>query len=184
MTSFPSCGRSTSLTFDVMPLPRVSSGATIATMSGLCISSESEHTDRAADLLTEVISDEGASTLARTGYVMPANLDVVNGEDFLQTGQRPLHSERVRPARCAIPSCCRPRRAGPLVERVTARALTQLFYEPVILPLQERLEAIDEASVSLFDPSKASPSVGPSPNPSASPSATSLSGARRWLSSR
>ena len=159
------------LTFDVMPLPRVSSGATIASMSGLCISSASEHTDRAADLLTEVISDQGAGTLARTGYVMPSNLDVVNGEDFLQTGQRPLHSSvftrQVRDAEL-LPTAPR----WPLVERSTARALTQLFFEPVILPLQERLEAIDKASVPIFDPSKASPSSSPSASPSAGSSAT------------
>ena len=159
------------LTFDVMPLPRVSSGATIASMAGLCISSKSEHTDRAADLLTEVISDEGASTLARTGYVMPSNLDVVNGDDFLQTGQRPLHSSvftrQVRDAEL-LPTTAR----WPVVERVTARELIRLFYEPVILPLQERLEAIDQASVPLFDPSRASPSSSPSPSASGSESPT------------
>ena len=81
------------LIFDVMPLPRLGRGATIATMSGLCISSKSKETERAADLLTEVISDEGASTLAETGYVMPANLDVVNDDVFLQPGERPLHAD-------------------------------------------------------------------------------------------
>lgn len=159
------------LTFDVMPLPRVSSGATIATMSGLCISSGSEHTDKAADLLTEVISDQGASALARTGYVQPSNLDVVNGEDFIQTGQRPLHSSvftrQVRDAEL-LPTAAR----WPLVRRATARALTQLFYEPVILPLQDRLEAIDQASLGLFDPSKATPSSSPSASPSSRPSSS------------
>ena len=33
-----SCAPQQSLTFDVMPMPRVGSGATIAEMSGLCIS--------------------------------------------------------------------------------------------------------------------------------------------------
>ncbi len=81
------------LIFDVMPLPRLGRGSTIATMSGLCISAKSKETERAADLLTEIISDEGASTLAETGYVMPANLDVVNNDVFLQPGERPLHAD-------------------------------------------------------------------------------------------
>ncbi len=81
------------LIFDVMPLPKLSSGATVSSMSGMCISSESEHTSEAADLLASIISDDGASRLADTGYVMPANLDVVNDDVFLQSGQRPLHGE-------------------------------------------------------------------------------------------
>jgi multiple sugar transport system substrate-binding protein len=154
------------LIFDVMPLPKVSSGATIATMSGLCISSTSPNVELAADFLAEVISEPGASTLARTGYVMPANLNVVNDDSFLQTGQRPLHSDvfprEVRDTQL-LPSTPR----WPAVDRATSRALTQLFYEPVILPLQDRLEAIDEASLPMFDPSKApSPSASPSASPS------------------
>ena len=154
-----------SFTFDVMPLPKVGSGATIAAMSGLCISSKSEETEKAADFLTAVISDEGAGTLARTGYVMPANLDVLNGEEFLQTGQRPLNSDvfprEVRDTRL-LPSTPR----WPVVRRATGRQLTQLFYQPVILQLEDRLAAIDAASVPLFDPSKVpDPSASPTPTP-------------------
>jgi multiple sugar transport system substrate-binding protein len=152
------------LIFDVMPLPRLSSGATVAEMSGMCISSQSEHTPEAADLLTAVISDEGAATLADTGYVMPANLDVVNDDVFLQSGQRPLHAEvfadEVRDTR-PLPSTVR----WPLVRRATVKPLAELFYQPVIAPLQERLEAIDEASRPLFDPSQVS-------SPTSSPTAT------------
>lgn len=159
------------LIFDVMPLPRVGRGATIATTSGLCISSQTEETERAADFLTEVISDEGASTLAATGYVMPANLDVLNDDVFLQSGERPLHADvfarEVRDTRL-LPSTPQ----WPAVKAAAGRQLTDLFYQPVILPLQERLEAIDEASVPLFDPAPApSPSNSPTPSPTPSQSA-------------
>jgi multiple sugar transport system substrate-binding protein len=50
------------------------------------------------------------------------------------------------------------------VKATAGRQLTQLFYQPVILPVQQRLEAMDAASIPMFDPSKA-------PTPSASPSA-------------
>jgi multiple sugar transport system substrate-binding protein len=151
------------LTFDVMPLPKVGSGATIATMSGLCISSKSKEISKAADFLAAVISDDGAGTLAKTGYVMPANLNVVNSDLFLQTGQRPLNANvfarEVRDTRL-LPSTPE----WESVSMATAEQLTKLFYDPVILPLQDRLEAIDEASVPLFDPSKApAPSASPSP---------------------
>jgi multiple sugar transport system substrate-binding protein len=154
------------LTFDVMPLPRLSGGATIAQMSGLCISAKSEHVDQAADLLTEVISDAGASELASTGYVMPANLDVVNDEAFLQESEQPANAEvfgrEVRNTRL-LPSSPR----WPIVSRNAARELTQLFYQPVILSLQDRLDAMDETSKYLFDPSKVpSPSATPTPTPS------------------
>ena len=155
----------TDLTFDVMPLPKVGSGATIATMSGLCLSSSSKQTAAAADLLTAVIGKKGAGELAATGYVMPASLDVLNDDVFMQTGQRPLHSDvfarEVRDTRL-LPTTPR----WPLVRRSTARELTQLFYEPVILSLPDRLAALDAASVPLFDPSKvATPSATPSPTP-------------------
>ncbi len=149
------------LTFDVMPLPKLSSGATIAKMTGACISSRSEEIPKAADFLAAVIGDKAASTLAATGYVMPANLNVVNSESFLQTGQRPLNSSvfarEVRDTRL-LPSTPR----WPLVRRATTRQLTDLFYDPVIEPLQDQLEAIDAASVPLFNPAEA-PSASPSP---------------------
>ncbi len=157
-----------SLIFDVMPLPKLSSGATIATMSGLCISSESEHVSEAADFLAAVISDEGAASLARTGYNMPANLDVVNDDAFLQSGKRPLHADvfgrEVRDTRL-LPSTS----AWPGVRLLAAQELGQLFYQPVILPLQERLETIDAASVGLFDPDNATPGATPGATPSAGP---------------
>jgi multiple sugar transport system substrate-binding protein len=156
------------LTFDVMPLPRVSSSATITRMSGLCISAGSQHSDKAADFLAELISDKDASILAATGYVMPSNVDVLNGDDFLQTGQRPLHSEvfphELRRAQM-LPSTT----TWPSVASTTAVSLTHLFYDPVIAPLQDRLEAIDEASVPLLTPSEATPSSSPSSSPSSTP---------------
>ncbi len=150
------------LTFDVMPLPKVSRGATIASMSGLCISADSAHTSRAADLLADLISEKGASTLAATGYVMPANLDVVNSDAFLQTGQRPLNStvfaREVRDIRL-LPSTPR----WPVVRQAVAAQLTRLFYEPVILPpLADRLALLDESSLAWLGPAPgASPSASP-----------------------
>jgi multiple sugar transport system substrate-binding protein len=169
----PELRRDQRLTFDVMPLPRLGSGATIAQMSGLCISESSEHPEEAADLLAALISDDESSALAATGYVMPSNLDALNSDDFLQPGQRPLHSDvftrELRRARL-LPSTT----TWPAVSSAAAAQLDQLFYEPVILPLQERLEAIDAASVPLFTPPETpggSPSPTPSPSPSPSPGA-------------
>ncbi|MCW2850283.1 MAG: hypothetical protein JWR90_4257 [Marmoricola sp.] len=152
------------LTFDVMPLPKIGSGATIATMSGLCISSKSQATGKAADFLASVISDPGAATLAATGYVMPANLDVINSDAFLQVGQRPLNGNvfaREQRDTRLLPSTP----TWPAVSEAAAAQLKKLFYDPVILPpLDEQLKAVDAQSVPIFDPTKAaSPSASPTP---------------------
>ncbi len=155
------------LGFDVMPLPKISSGASIAKMSGLCISAGSEHADLAADVLADVISDDGATQLAKTGYVMPTNVSVTGGEDFLQTLLQPLHSgvfsRDVRFTRL-LPSD----QYWPTVRRATARDLARLYSDPVIAPLQDRLKAIDDASIPMFDPSK-TPTQSPTPSESIRP---------------
>ncbi len=168
--------REQNMVFDVMPLPRLGSGATVATMSGLCIS-ESAPAGKAADLLSHVISDKSAETLAASGYVMPANLDVLNSEAFQQPGQFPEHatvfSEEVRDIR-PMPTSSH----WPEVRARASRMLVDLFYEPVILPLEERLAAIDTASEPVFDPtvtpddetSSAAPeTLGSTPSPAPTP---------------
>ena len=151
------------LNFDVMPLPRAGGAATDASQKGLCIAAKSDQIEGAADLLTYLVSTKSADTLAATGYVQPTNLDAVNGDSFLQRGERPLHAEIFeRETRHVQPL---PRtRYWPDVRRATVAPLAHLYYDPVIEPLIDRLTAIDEASVPLFDPN-----ATPSPSPSASP---------------
>ena len=95
---------------------------------------------------------------------MPANLDVVNNDVVPAARERPLHADVF--AREVRDTQLLPEHAhgGHVVQATAGRQLTQLFYQPVILPLQERLEAIDAASVPLFDPSKPPP-----PRPRAPP---------------
>ena len=162
------------LLFDVMPMPRLSARATSAHFQGLCISEGSKRQDDAADLLTEVVSDRSAAQLAETGYAMPTNLDVLNSETFQQGTEQPLHGEVfVRELRAARP--LPDTTTWPAVQSQAAGDLTALFYDPVIDPVIDRLTAIDEASMPIFDPkmatdpsSTATPSVTPE-SPSASP---------------
>ena len=162
------------LTFDVMPLPRVASGATIA------------HDVRPVHLLG-VRAPRGGGRPPDRGDLRRGRRDP--GRDRLRDAVQPRRrstattsSRRVSvrctptssPARCATPGCCRARRVAGRAAARRPATLTQLFYEPVILPLQERLEAIDAASVPLFDPPE-TPQLAVGPTPSASPS-DSLSG--------
>jgi multiple sugar transport system substrate-binding protein len=156
------------LNFDVMPLPRAGGAATDASLRGICISAKSAHEGKAADFIAKVLSNSSAEQLAATGYVMPTNLEAVNSDAFLQHGQRPLHSDvferemrHVQP----VPQS----RYWAQVQSATVSALTGLFYDPVIDPIQDRLNAIDAASQPIFDPN-ATPSPTPSSSPSPSPS--------------
>jgi multiple sugar transport system substrate-binding protein len=167
------------LLFDVMPMPRISQKATTAALQGLCISEESAHVDEAADFLTYLVSDKSAGQLAATGYAMPTNLAVLTGEEFRQSTQQPFHADvfvkEVRNAR-PLPDVA----TWPAVAANAGLGINDLFYQPVIDPLADRLEAIDRASMPIFDPrlvTSGSPSGSPSGDPSASPSGSPSSGA-------
>ncbi|MBV9831565.1 MAG: extracellular solute-binding protein, partial [Marmoricola sp.] len=160
------------LNFDVMPLPRAGGAATDASMRGMCLSSGSHHLSQAADLLTYLVSDSSTAKLAATGYVMPTNVDALNGDAFLQQGQRPLHADVFEREMRHVEELPRSR-YWPDVARTTAGPLYQLLYDPVIVPLSNRLTAIDDASKPLFNPNAtASPSPSGSPSGSATPSAS------------
>jgi multiple sugar transport system substrate-binding protein len=158
------------LRFDVMPLPKIRSKATIGQSSGLCLSSASRHPEKTADFLAYAVSNDATALLASTGYVVPTNLDVVNSDAFLQPDEMPasasVFSSTVRSIHFLprVPT-------WPSVAAGMAPLLSGLFYDPVIDPLEDRLKAIDAASAPLFTPVPT-----PSPLPSQSPGATDATG--------
>ena len=139
------------LNFDVMPLPRAGGAATDASTRGICMAAKSDQVEKAADFLADVVSTKSAEQLAATGYVMPTNLEAVNGDSFLQRGQRPLHAEVFEREMRHVEEMPRSK-YWPDVQRASLRPLSALFYDPVIDPLQEKLAAIDEASRLIFNP--------------------------------
>lgn len=148
------------LNFDVMPLPRIDSKATSGDSKGLCLAESSEHPEETADFLAYAVSSEAMTLLAATGYVVPTNLDVANSDAFLQPTQAPVSAHTfVTGVRniWSFPSVD----TWPSVTRTAATLLHGLFYDPVIDPLEERLQAIDAASVPLFTPL---PTQTPSPS--------------------
>lgn len=159
------------LRFDVMPLPKVRSKATIGQSSGLCLSSASKHPEKTADFLAYAVSNDATALLADTGYVVPTNLDIVNSDAFLQPDEMPasasVFSSTVRSIHFLprVPT-------WPSVAAGIDPLLSGLFYDPVIDPLEERLKAIDAASAPLFTPvptpsAPATPSSSPASSPSA-----------------
>jgi len=141
--------RSSGVNFGVMPLPTGGDPATVGQGSGLCLSASTAHVDQAADFIAYVVSAEASAVLAETGFVVPTNLDAEHSDAFLQPGRLPVDaavfSSNVR--------YIRPLPTGEAWARVAASAapsLADLFYDPVIDPLADRLSAIDERSASLF----------------------------------
>ncbi len=139
------------LTFDVMPMPVIDTGATSGRMSGLCLSADSPEDEQeiAADLLVELISTDSQDALAETGAVVPTNVESLESESFLQSGERPLHSTVfAREMRDIEPQPGSENWGS--VSAVAGRQLERLFTDALIDPLEDRLAAIDAASVPLL----------------------------------
>jgi multiple sugar transport system substrate-binding protein len=81
--------RESGVPFDVMPLPSFASPRTVADIAGLCVDRRSDRLEDALDLVAFLAGDQGSTVLARSGAVVPANLDVAFSPVFAQRGQRP-----------------------------------------------------------------------------------------------
>ncbi len=138
------------LRFDVMPLPSLGRHRTVADMTGYCISADTEHVEEAADLVAFAVGRRGAAITARTGYVVPSNLEVANSPDFTQGSRQPassfLFNEGLRRAG-TMPS-------DPAWDQLSGQLegpLNRMFYAPVI-DLDSLLEEMDTASERVLAP--------------------------------
>ena len=157
------------LTFDVMPLPRLSSGATIARCPA-CASPRR----RSTPTRRPTSWPPWSPTRVRSA-----------GRDRLRDAGQPRRPQQRglppdRPAAAALRACsCGGARCRAAADHAAGRrsngdrsGADDLFYQPVILPLNERLEAIDEASVPIFDPRRPARRRARRPAPPPSSSAT------------
>jgi len=152
------------LTFDVYPLPSLGSSSTVADVRGYCIARASRHVREAADFLAFASNDRGASIIARSGAVVPANLDVRTSEAFEQTDQMPVNQGvygRVIRRASTMPTAPK----WPVVVRQTQPLVNRLFYAPV-LNLRAVLGRMDRISSRILRPPTPSPSVSPAASPS------------------
>lgn len=144
--------RESGVPFDVRPLPSFGSPRTVADISGLCIDERSPRLESALDFVAFAAQDEGSAILARSGGVLPANLDVAFGPVFAQQGQRP------RSVDVFLGSL---RRSGlmpfsPAWRDVAGRveAFTERLVErtgPLERTLDRRLPQLEDQSVEWFD---------------------------------
>ena len=144
------------LDFDVMPMPSLDGGATVGDVTGLCMSADAASTPAAADFLVHALSSESVSRVVRSGYLVPANLEVAASDDFLQPGRLPDHA-------AVFNSGVRTLRFAPLVdtlpelERTVSGKLDELLNVPV-LDLDAITTKIDQESQPVLDPTAASES--------------------------
>ncbi|NYE35578.1 multiple sugar transport system substrate-binding protein [Nocardioides cavernae] len=156
------------LDFDVLPMPTIDTRATVGDISGLCISADSEVTGDAADFIAYAVSDAAISTVAATGYIVPANTQVAASDEFLAPDLEPANSEVFNASirYMVVPPFIDQRLE--LVEAVTP-LLERLVTAPGTLDLDLTTEQIDEASQTVLSPEEDETDTE-SPEPSESPS--------------
>lgn len=146
----PELRKAKDLDFDVMPLPSMGRFRTISDMTGYCISAKSEQTEAAADFLAYAVGREGAAITARTGYVVPSNLEVANSVAFTQPSKQPessfIFNEGVRRAQ-GLPAI----RGWSSVSNQVRPLFERMFYAPVI-DLETLLEQVDTTSQQVLAP--------------------------------
>lgn len=141
------------LEFDVMPIPSIDHNATVGDVQGICMSRETADPGLAADLMISVFSTEAIGRIARQGYLVPANVQVSQSDDFLQFGQEPSNAAIFN---TGIPNIVMP----PVVDdwraldEVAAPYLLQFLNAPV-LDLPVWAADVDEATLPVFEPALA-----------------------------
>lgn len=155
------------LKFDVTPLPSLRSGVNISSMSAYCIGKDSANVEAAADFLAFATVGEGAEIAARSGRMVPVDLDVLHSEAFTQPGQLPasavVYAEAARRA-MPIPYSIHwenaAASAGPALTRVLFGATLDVSSDDTPA-LDALLEQVDTESVPIFTPPEPSPDPEP-----------------------
>lgn len=158
----PELRRHRGLRFDVYPLPNLGRFRTVADVRGYCINRGSEHQQAAADFLAFASGTRGAKITARSGGIVPANLDALHSKAFLQPARLPINGTVFSAVMRRAETVPNPP-AWREVVRQTQPLLDQLYYSAVP-DLDQILPRIDQASGQLL----AEPT--PTPTPSSSPS--------------
>lgn len=151
------------LDFDVLPMPIIDSRATVGDVNGLCISADSEVIGDAADFIAYAVSDAAIATVAKTGYIVPANTQVAASEDFLGTDDEPANSAVFNASirYMVVPPFIDQREE--LIDAVTP-LLERLVTAPGILDLELTTEQIDQASQAILSPPEETESPTESPS--------------------
>lgn len=161
----PVLRRKTNLEFDILPMPRLDSSATVGDVTALCMSATTPAPAIAADFIVHEIGADSVGLVTRTGYLQPANVEVALSDEFVQPGRRPQHAS-------IFNTSVRSMAVAPMIdtmpelEAAVAPSLRQLVYGVGVLDLDTVTTAIDEESRTVLDPESVSDSADPSESPS------------------
>jgi multiple sugar transport system substrate-binding protein len=78
--------------FDVMPMPRLGTSATVGSLTGMCLSGQPRDVGTAADFLVYANSPGALDLVSFAGYLQPANQTVALSDAFQQPGRLPRHA--------------------------------------------------------------------------------------------
>jgi multiple sugar transport system substrate-binding protein len=154
----PELRRKKDLVFDVYPLPSLSKPETVADVSGYCINRRTRHLSAAADFLAFASGDRGSALVARSGAVVPANLNALQTPSYLEPNRFPINVDvftRVIRRADTMPN---PPAWQQVVNR-TQPLIDRLFYASAP-DLQRTLPRIDRISARIL----AQPTPSPSPS--------------------
>jgi multiple sugar transport system substrate-binding protein len=153
------------LDFDVMPMPKLDSAATVGDVTALCMSAQTASPAIAADFMVHEVSSDWVGLVASTGYLQPANVEVALADDFLQPGRRPEHATFFN---SSVRSMVEPPLIDtmPELEETVAPSLQQMLYGVGVLDLDAITTQIDDESKPVLDPESASDAPSPSESPS------------------
>ncbi len=162
----------TGLEWDVIQMPSVERAATVADLTGMCVSAGTRNATAAADFLVHMSSAVSVRRVAAEGYLVPANLEVAYSLDFVQPGRAPDHAQVFTNA---VRSVVLPPLIDdePELELSVSQELAELLIAPVLADLDELTARIDQESRSVLDPDRyAEEQAVREAEESASPSAT------------
>lgn len=160
----PELRKQKGLSLGVMPMPRIGGSATVANVSGLCVTPQAEKSGGVVgDVLAYLVGDKASEALAATGYITPANSDALHSDAFLQPNREP-NGSNVFINQMRFVTLLPRSPVWAKVVKATDNRLYQLFYDPVIDPFDARLTTIDDVSKAILAPPSTSPSPSPSPS--------------------
>ncbi len=159
------------LSFDILPIPRISEVRTSADVAGLCISADSKYPALAAGLIADMVSDETNAQVIGSGARTPANLAVGSSDSFLAKDQQPARSNVFTATlRGAWSPALSVDWEG--LQEVVAPYLEQMLSEPGVIDLDAITTQIDEASRAFLAPEEETPAPEESGSPSPSADAS------------
>jgi multiple sugar transport system substrate-binding protein len=158
----PTLRATAGLDFDVMPMPSLSSSATVGSLTGLCLSQHASDVSTASDFLVYASSPGALALVSFAGYLQPANQSVALSDAFQQPDRLPVHASVFT---FSVKSMVFPPAIGQwddLENAVDPLVETMLESSPSGVPRLAR--RVDRASYRVIGPR-----LGPTISPSASP---------------